>query len=177
MQSYDHTKRLAKCCSVSHMTQLWSCIWTNLNLLHQRILWSKFSWNWSSSSRDVINVFLLFWYYFPFDKEVPIHLNKLESTSPKDAFIVQSLIEIGPVVLWKIFKCCQLEKGNALHLINLESLYPWVYVLVTSSRNTELFQTFYEKNLNFIHDTMIIQVNILILQFCAKSCMLFSIYK
>ena len=69
-------------------------------------------------------VFLLFWYYLPLDKEVPIHLNKLESTSPKDAFIVQSLIEIGPVVLRKIFKCCQLEKGNALHLINLESLLP-----------------------------------------------------
>ena len=55
----------------------------------------------------------------------------------------------------------------------LNPFYPWVYVLVTSSRNTELFQTFYEKNLNFIHDTMIIQVNVLILQFCAKSCMFF----
>ena len=32
-----------------------------------------------------VNVFLLFRYYLPFEKSVALHLNKLESLSPKDA--------------------------------------------------------------------------------------------
>ena len=34
---------------------------------------------------DFVNVFLLFRNYFPLEKSVPRHLNKLESPSPKDA--------------------------------------------------------------------------------------------
>ena len=55
-----------------------------------------------------------------------LHLNKFESPSPKDALIVPSLVEIGLVVLEKIFKFSQcifpifrnylpLEKDGALH--------------------------------------------------------------
>ena len=44
---------------------------------------------------DFVNVFLLFRYYLPLEKNVTFHLNKLESPSPKD------LVEIGSVVLKK----------------------------------------------------------------------------
>ena len=52
-----------------------------------------------------INVFLLFHNFPSLEKGVALHLNKLESPSPKDALL--RLIEIGPVVLerkWKMWK-------------------------------------------------------------------------
>ena len=50
----------------------------------------------------------LFRNYPPLEKGGPIHLNKLETPSPKEAF-VPSLVEIGSVVLEKKnFKFCQL---------------------------------------------------------------------
>ena len=45
------------------------------------------------------------WYFVvisPFEKDMALHLNKLESPSPKDALC--RLVEISPVVLEKIFK-------------------------------------------------------------------------
>ena len=42
-------------------------------------------------------------YYLPLEKGRALHLNKLESPLTKDAFL-PSLVEIGPVVLEKIFK-------------------------------------------------------------------------
>ena len=47
-------------------------------------------------------------YYLSLEKNTAIHLNKYKLSSPKDALVVPSLIEIGSVVLEKkIFKCCQ----------------------------------------------------------------------
>ena len=59
--------------------------------LHPRMLCAKF-----------VNVFSLFHYYLPLEIGLALHLNKLKSPSTKDA-----LVEIGPVVLEKIFKFCQ----------------------------------------------------------------------
>ena len=50
-----------------------------------------------------VNVFLLFHNNLHLEKGRALHLNKLGSPSPKDAS-VPSLVEIGPVVLEKIFK-------------------------------------------------------------------------
>ena len=53
-----------------------------------------------------VNVFWLFCNYLPLEKDVALHLNKLESPPLKDAL----MIEIGPVVLekkmkmWKVYR-------------------------------------------------------------------------
>ena len=46
---------------------MWPLIWTNLNLLHTRILCTKFGWIWLSGSgkEDLVNVFSLFHYHIP----------------------------------------------------------------------------------------------------------------
>ena len=65
-------------------------IWTNLNRLHPRMLCAKFGWNWPSGFGEedffnFVNVFSIFRNYFPLEKGRALHLNKLESPSPKDA--------------------------------------------------------------------------------------------
>jgi hypothetical protein len=45
---------------------------------------------------------LHFYFYLPFEEDLPLYSNKLEFSSPKDDF-VRSLIEIGLLVLNKIF--------------------------------------------------------------------------
>ena len=65
-------------------------IWTNLNLLHPRMLCDKIGCNWPSSSGEedffnFVNVFSLFRNYLPLEKGGALNLNKLESPSPKDA--------------------------------------------------------------------------------------------
>ena len=64
-------------------------IWTNLNPLHQRLLWAKFGRNWLSGSGEeeflnFVNVYSPFRYYLPLEKGGGLHLNKLESPSPRD---------------------------------------------------------------------------------------------
>ena len=64
-----------------------------------------------------------------------LHLNKLESPSPKYICFAPSLVETGPVVLKKrifnfvnVFSLFRnylfLEKGGALHLKNLNTHHP-----------------------------------------------------
>ena len=60
------------------------CIWTNLNILHPRMLYAKSGWIWLHCSLKVDILFLLFPNYFLLGKDVVLHLNKLESPSPKD---------------------------------------------------------------------------------------------
>ena len=65
-----------------------------------------FGWNWPSGTVEEdffysVNVFSLFRHYLPLKKDRALHLNKLESPSPKDALCQLSLVEIGPVVLEK----------------------------------------------------------------------------
>ena len=48
--------------------------------------WLKLAqWFWRRRFLNFVNVFLLFPIYIPLEKAVALHLNKLESPSPKDA--------------------------------------------------------------------------------------------
>ena len=65
-------------------------IWRNLNPLHSRMHCVKFGWNWPSGSGEEdfkipSMYFQLFNNYLPLEKGRALHLNKLESPSPKDA--------------------------------------------------------------------------------------------
>ena len=64
--------------------------WTNLNPLHPRMHCAKIVWNWLSGSGEEDFIFStmyfsLFRNYLPLEKGGALHLNKLESPSPKDA--------------------------------------------------------------------------------------------
>ena len=49
-------------------------------------VWLKLAqWFWRRRLLNVVNLFLLFHNYLPFEKGVALHLNKLEYPSPKDA--------------------------------------------------------------------------------------------
>ena len=78
-------------------------IWTNLNPRHHRILCTYFGWNCPSGSVEEaflnsVNAFSFYRNYLPLETGVSLHLNKLESASPKEC-VRSSLVEIGPVVL------------------------------------------------------------------------------
>ena len=60
-------------------------IWTILNPLHLRMLYAKFGWNWPHGSFKFVNVFSHFRNDLALEKGRALHLNKLESPSPKDA--------------------------------------------------------------------------------------------
>ena len=57
----------------------WPFIWTNLNLLHPRMLCAKFGWNWPSGFwrrgffLNSVNVFSLFRNYLPLEKGEALH--------------------------------------------------------------------------------------------------------
>ena len=72
---------------------------------------SLFGWNWLSGSWEKIslnfvNVFLLFCYYLPLEKDAVLYLNKLESPSPKDA-LCQVWLKLAQWFLKKDFKFLQ----------------------------------------------------------------------
>ena len=63
-------------------------IWMNLNSHHPRMNCATFSWNWPSGSEDFlnfVNVFSLYPNNLPLEEVRALHLNKLESPSPKDS--------------------------------------------------------------------------------------------
>ena len=67
------------------LEKAWPYIWTNLHTLHIRI-WLKFAQRfWRRRFLNFVIVFSLFLNYLPLEKGVAPHLNKLKSTSPKDA--------------------------------------------------------------------------------------------
>ena len=86
-------------------------IWTNLNHLHPREVfcqdWLELAqWVWRRRFWNFNNVILRFPYYLAFEKGSDLHLNKLESPSPKRGFLPR-LVWIGPVgEKKKIFKFC-----------------------------------------------------------------------
>ena len=113
-------------------------IWTHSNSLHSRMLCAKFGWNWLSGSGEedffnFVNVFSLFRNNLPSEKDVALHLNKLESTLPKDD-LCQDWLKLAQW-FWRrrffnIFKIIShfcyylpLDKSVALHLSKLESPY------------------------------------------------------
>ena len=70
--------------------------------------WLKLDrWFWRWRFFNFVNVFLLFCYYLPLEKVGALHLNKLESSSPKNA-MWQVWFEIGTATLEKkfLFKIC-----------------------------------------------------------------------
>ena len=49
-------------------------------------VWLKLAqWFWRRRFKNFVNIFSLFCYYIPLKKGVDLHLNKLESLSPKAA--------------------------------------------------------------------------------------------
>ena len=72
----------------------WPYSWTSSHPLYQRMLWTKFGWNWLLvQEKEIFNfpfVFLLFLYYLPLENDMTIHLNKLD---------------FCPVVLERSWKC------------------------------------------------------------------------
>ena len=79
------------------LSTLWD-IWANLNQLHPRMLCYKFGWNWPMQCfwrrrfLNFMNVFSLFRKYLPLGKGGAFHMNKLESSSPKNALCQVCLI-------------------------------------------------------------------------------------
>ena len=83
---------------------------------------------------NFVNVFLLFPNYLPLKKGVTLHLNKLESHSPKDAMcqvwlnLAHWFLRIKFFIFVSVFSLIRnyipLEKGGALHLNKLESPLP-----------------------------------------------------
>ena len=110
-------------------------IWTNLYPLHPRMLCAKFVWNWPSGSGEedffnFVNIFSLFRNYLPLEKGAALHLNKLESPSPKDT-LCQVWLKLAKwfwrirfsnfVNVFSLFPYyLSLEKRVALHLNKLE---------------------------------------------------------
>ena len=92
-----HEKKIFKFCQCSSSILLLSpfgkeqgpLFEKEMNSLHPRMLCVGFGWNWPSGSGerflDFFNVLLLFHYYLPLQEGMVLHLNKLESNSPKDA--------------------------------------------------------------------------------------------
>ena len=76
-------------CNYLPLKRAWDFIWTNLNPLYTRMLCAKFGWNaqWFLRKRflNFVNIYSLFRNYLPLEKDVTLYLNKLESSSPKDA--------------------------------------------------------------------------------------------
>ena len=71
-------------------------------------VWLKLAqWFWRGRFLIFVNIYSLFCYYLPLEKGMVLHLNKLESTSPKDA-LYQVWLKFGSVVLekkkmWKVY--------------------------------------------------------------------------
>ena len=96
-----------------------------LNPIHPRMICAKSGWNWPSGSNEFINVFPLLHYYLPLEKGVALHLNKLESPSPKDS-LCQVWLTLAQwftrffldfFIVFSLFRYyLLLEKGVAIHL-------------------------------------------------------------
>ena len=98
-------------------------------------VWLKMAqWFWRRRFLNFVNVFSLFRNYLPLEKGMALHLNKLESPSPKDAlckvwlkmaqwFWRRRFLNFVNVFLL-FHNYLPLEKDGVLHLNNLESPSP-----------------------------------------------------
>ena len=100
-------------------------------------VWLKLAqWFWWREFFNFVNVFLLFCNYLPLEKGRALHLNKLESPSPKDAlwqvwlkltwwFWGRRFLNFVNVHVFSLFhNYLLLEKGGALQFNKLESPSP-----------------------------------------------------
>ena len=70
--------------------------------------WLKLAqWSWRRRFFKFVNVFSLLRNYLSLEKGGSLHLKKLESPSPKNDLYQVCMVEIGPVVLEKIFLILQ----------------------------------------------------------------------
>ena len=106
----------------------WFFISMNLNPLHPRMLcvWLKLAqWFWRRGCFNFVNLFSLFRNYLPLEKGGTLHLNKVESPSPKDA-----LCQV-------CFKLAQLFwRRSFLNFVNVFSLF---VIISTWKRATQPF--------------------------------------
>ena len=87
-----------------------------LESLHPRMLFAKFGWNWPSGSGDkrflnFVDVFSLFRNYLPLEKGGALHLNKLESPSPKNA-LCQVWLKLAQWFWRRRWKCEKFTDGQ-----------------------------------------------------------------
>ena len=85
-------------------------IWTNLNPLHPRMLCAKCGWNWLSGSREEDYSFLSMYFCYiiiisPWERAGSFIWTNLNPLHPR--ILWPSLVDIGSVVLKKIWKCEQ----------------------------------------------------------------------
>ena len=103
--------------------------------------WLKMTpWFWRRTFLKSVNVFLIFNVYVPLKRDMPLHLNKLEFPSPNKGCFVLCLVEIGELVLEKIFKFGQRIFGILLYPLGKErgpsfeqTWIPFTYVCFVSS--------------------------------------------
>ena len=107
-------------------------IWTNLSPHHPRMHWAKFGWNWPSGSGEEIfflinfdDVFSLFHKYLPLEKGGALHLNKLESLSPKDA-LRHIWLKLARWFWRRRCKCEKFTTANGQILIRKAHLSLWL---------------------------------------------------
>ena len=69
---------------ISPLKNAWPFIWTNLNLLHPRMLYANFGWNWpSGSGEEDFQVLSMYFLYFSFLSPLE---QTCESPSPNNTF-------------------------------------------------------------------------------------------
>ena len=95
-----------------------------MSLFHTKIHCVKFGWKWSSDSGNFVNAFLLYHYNLLLKTGVALHLNKLESSSPKNALcqvcLVGSKVEDPFRNIVNVFALCNnlnLNNPRMLHAI------------------------------------------------------------
>ena len=111
-------------------------IWTNLHLLHPRMLCANFGWICPSGSGETVfvkfvNVFSQFCYYLPLEKGRALHSNKLEFPTHRNAlrqvwlnlaqWFWRRRFSKSVHVFLQFCNFLPLKKGGALNLNKLES--------------------------------------------------------
>ena len=122
---------------ISRWEKVWHFIWKTFSPFHhQRMLFAKFGWYWFSGfgGEDFftfVNLYLFFRNYLPSAKSVTLHLNKVDSPSPKDD-LCQIWLKLAKThwkrrnfiffnVFFAISWLSPLENGMTLHLNKFKS--------------------------------------------------------
>ena len=110
-----------------------------LSQLHPTMLFAKFGWNWLSASGEDLKILWKYFCYFgiisPFKKGMTLHLNKIDSPSPKNAlwevwlklarwFLRRGTLNCVNICLSLFNNYILLKNKVALHLKKLKFLSP-----------------------------------------------------
>ena len=124
---------------ISPLKQAGHFIYIKLNLLHKRMLCAKFGWNWPCDSGEgfffISSLYFHSFVIIPFGKSCGPSFEKTWIPLTHGCF-VPSMVEIGPMILEKVFLSSSLychsfvfcyylplENGVVLHLNKLKSLH------------------------------------------------------